>query len=381
MKPFRIDIPQEAIEDLRRRLTQTRWPSQIEGTGWSRGVPVDYLRSLAQAWADEFDWRAVESRLNQYPQFTTEIDGANIHFFHVRSPEPDATPLIMTHGWPGSVAEYLDVIGPLTDPRAHGGDPAAAYHLVIPTPPGFGFSGPTTEQGWDIGRIAAAWAELMARLGYEKYAVQGSDLGTWISMALSAMDHEHVIGAHVNFLLTPPPDNPEIMGTLTPEDFQRLGTMGSWITEKSAYMWVQSTRPQTLSYALTDSPVGQLAWIAEKFYEWTDSTDSPQDAVSTEQLLANVSIYWFTATAGSSAGHYYDTAHDPSAWAPRERGTVPTGVAVSLTQDVAIRKLAERDHNVVHWSEFERGGHFAAMENPEFLAGDVRAFFGGLRTR
>ena len=385
MKPFRIDIPQEAIEDLRRRLTQTRWPSQIEGTGWSRGVPVDYLRSLAQAWADEFDWRAVESRLNQYPQFTTEIDGANIHFFHVRSPEPDATPLIMTHGWPGSVAEYLDVIGPLTDPRAHGGDPAAAYHLVIPTPPGFGFSGPTTEQGWDIGRIAAAWAELMARLGYEKYAVQGSDLGTWISMALSAMDHEHVIGAHVNFLLTPPPDNPEIMGTLTPEDFQRLGTMGSWITEKSAYMWVQSTRPQTLSYALTDSPVGQLAWMVEKFREWTDpAAELPEQAVDLDQLLTGVSVSWFTRAGASSAHGTYEGMQAYRAMVERQASGggappegppgPPTGVAV-FAADTGIRSLLDPAGTMEHWTEYDSGGHFPAMEVPELLTGDVRDFF------
>jgi pimeloyl-ACP methyl ester carboxylesterase len=232
------------------------------------------------------------------------------------------------------------------------------------------------------GRIAAVLVELMARLGYDRCGVQGGDVGAFVAPEVGRQAPGQVVGVHVNALVTFPSGDPAELAGLTGAEQQRMARMQHFQEEMMGYSHIQATRPQTLAYALTDSPAGQLAWIVEKFKEWTDpAADLPEDAVDRDHLLTNVSVYWFTATAGSSAGHYYDTAHDPSAWAPRERGTVPTGVAVSLTQDVAIRKLAERDHNVVHWSEFERGGHFAAMENPEFLAGDVRAFFGGLRTR
>ena len=345
-------------------------------------MPVGYLRELAEYWRTSYDWRKHEARLNQLPQFTTAIDGTNLHFLHIRSPEPAATPLLLLHGWPGSVVEFLELVGPLTDPAAHGGDPADAFHLVIPSLPGFGFSGPVAEPSLSYGRIAAVLVELMARLGYDRYGVQGGDVGAFVAPEVGRLAPGQVVGVHVNALVTFPSGDPAQLADLTGAEQQRMARMQHFQEEMMGYSHIQGTRPQTLAYGLTDSPAGQLAWIVEKFKEWTDpAADLPEDAVDRDHLLTNVSVYWFTATAGSSAGHYYDTAHDPSASAPRERGTVPTGVAVSLTQDVAIRKLAERDHNVVHWSEFERGGHFAAMENPEFLAGDVRAFFGGLRTR
>jgi epoxide hydrolase len=380
IRPFRIEVPQAALDDLGERLARTRWPAEPEGIGWSRGVPVGYLRELAEYWRTAYDWRRHEARLNQLPQFTTTVDGANLHFLHVRSPEPEATPLLLIHGWPGSVVEFQELIGPLTDPRAHGGDPADAFHVVVPSIPGHGFSGPLAETGWNHGRIAGAFVELMARLGYDRYGTQGGDIGAFEAPLVGRLAPDQVIGVHVNALVTFPSGDPAELADLTEAEQQRLARMRHFQDEMMGYSHIQGTRPQTIAYALTDSPAGQLAWIVEKFKEWTDPTaELPEDAVDRDHLLTNVSIYWFTATAGSAANLYYETYHDPSMFAPRERGTVPTGVAVSLTQDVAVRKLAERDHNVVHWSEFDRGGHFAAMEAPEFLVGDVRAFFRTLR--
>ncbi len=295
MDPFRIEIPQADLDDLHRRLADTRWPDELPGVGWSRGVPLRYLKELAEYWRTSYDWRAAEARLNQFPQFTTVIDGANVHLLHVRSPESQALPLLLTHGWPGSVAEFLDVIGPLTDPGAHGGDPADAFHLVIPTIPGYGFSGPTGQPGWNFPRIANAWAELMRRLGYDHYAAQGGDVGALISLTLAGLHPERVAGVHVNFLITPPPDDPSQLAGLSESEQARLGRMSRFVADLSGYMKLQSTRPQTLAYALTDSPVGQLAWVVEKFREWTDSAKVPEDAVDRDQLLTNVMLYWLTA--------------------------------------------------------------------------------------
>jgi epoxide hydrolase len=368
------------LDDLRERLARTRWPAEPEGIGWSRGVPVGYLKGLAEYWRTGYDWREHEDRLNRLPQFTTTIDGANLHFIHARSPEPGAVPLLLIHGWPGSVVEFQELVGPLTDPGAYGGDPGDAFHVVIPSLPGFGFSGPLDDGGWTYDRIAGAFMELMTRLGYERFGVQGGDVGAFVAPVVGRRAPERVVGVHVNALVTFPSGEPGELDGLTEAEQQRLARMRHFQEEMMGYSQIQATRPQTLAYGLTDSPVGQLAWIVEKFKEWTDpAAELPTDAVDRDHLLTNVSIYWFTATAGSSAAHYYDVYHDPAAWEPKERGTVPTGVAVSLTQDVAVRRLAERDHNVVHWSEFERGGHFAAMEAPEFLLGDVREFFRKLR--
>ncbi|HET6211146.1 MAG TPA: epoxide hydrolase [Jatrophihabitans sp.] len=380
MRPFRIAVPDEDLTDLQRRLAETRWPSEIAGSGWSRGVPLEYLKELAEYWRTGYDWRAAEARLNSFDQFITEIDGVDIHFLHVRSPEPDAVPLIISHGWPSSVVEFLDVIRPLTDPRSYGGDPSQAYHVVIPSLPGFGFSGPVTEPGWEVVRIARAWIELMSRLGYDRYVVQGGDLGVWISMAVAAMDSEHVLGMHVNFLVTPPSGDPAELAGLTEQDFGRLGRLAAWAGEQSGYMKIQATRPQTLAYALTDSPAGQLAWITEKFWEWTDSATVPEDAVSRDQLLTNVSIYWLTGTAGPSAQLYYEMADQlPTAATPPPLPPplpVKLGVAV-YPQDASlpIRALAEpRFPNIVQWTEFDRGGHFPAMEEPDLFVQDLRSF-------
>jgi len=378
IRPYRINVPQADIDDLRDRLARTRWAPGLPGTGWERGVPAAYLRELAAYWAGGYDWRAHEAALNAIPQFITTIDGADVHFLHVRSAEPDATPLMLLHGWPGSVVEFLDVIGPLTDPAAHGGDPADAFHLVIPSLPGYGFSGPLTETGWTDGRAAAALAELMARLGYQRYGVQGGDVGALIGPLMGRAAPDRVIGVHVNALVTFPTGDPADMAAMTDADRGRLAAMQAWQERSSAYMQVQGTRPQTIAQSLTDSPSGLLAWIVEKFREWTDpAAQRPEDAVDRDRILTDVSIYWFTATAGSAAHTYYERFNDPAMWTPRERSAVPTAVAV-FTTDVSVRPFADKVHNVVRWTEFDRGGHFAALEAPDLLTADVREFFRSL---
>jgi pimeloyl-ACP methyl ester carboxylesterase len=375
IRPYRISIPQADIDDLRERLARTRWARDLPGTGWERGVPASYLRELASYWADGYDWRAQEAALNAHPQFITTIDGADVHFLHVRSAEPGATPLMLLHGWPGSVVEFLDLIGPLTDPAAHGGDPADAFHLVIPSLPGYGFSGPLTGTGWTDGRTAAALTELMARLGYGRYGVQGGDVGAFIGPLMGRAAPDRVIGVHVNALVTFPTGDPADMAALTGAERGRLAGMKEWQERSGAYMQVQGTRPQTIGQSLVDSPSGLLAWIVEKFQEWTDPAATlPEDAVDRDRILTDVSIYWFTATAGSAAHTYYERFNDPAMWQPRERSAVPTGVAV-FTTDMSIRPFASKASNVVHWSEFGRGGHFAALEAPDLLAADVREFF------
>jgi len=373
LRRFRIDIPDAALDDLRDRLGRTRWPAELPGSGWEAGVPVGYLKDLAAYWATGFDWRAQEARLNAFPQFTTVIDGQNVHFLHVRSAEPTALPLIITHGWPGSVAEFVDLIGLLTDPASHGGDPADAFHVVAPSLPGFGFSTPLSGPGWDTRRVAGAWARLMDRLGYDRYGAQGGDTGSFVSPELGRIDPEHVVGVHVNNLGTFPSGDPAELAGLSEADQARLAYLQRYGQEMTGYAILQSTRPQTLSYALTDSPAGQLAWIVEKFKEWTDPAASlPEDAVDRDLILTDVSLYWLTATAGSAARIYFEGARS---WGQAaQRSAVPTAVAV-FPGDTTIRPLAERDHNVVHWTEFSRGGHFAAMEAPDLLAGDVRDFF------
>jgi microsomal epoxide hydrolase len=375
LTPFRIDVPQADLDDLRDRLARTRWPDELPGAGWDYGIPLEYTKELAGYWRTGYDWRVHEARLNGFGQFTTTIDGQRIHFLHIRSASSGALPLIVTHGWPGSVVEFMEIIGPLTDPAAFGGASDDAFDLVIPSIPGYGFSGPTTDRGWDVRRVARAWASLMARLGYQRYGAQGGDWGAIISRELGLADPEHVAGVHLNMLITRPPDD---LGELTGEETRRLGRSRQFRNTGSGYNMIQSTRPQTLAYGLTDSPAGQLAWITEKFYEWTDG-GLPHEAVDRDQLLTNVTLYWLTGTAGSSARLYYETARS-RAWNPAARSEVPTGVAVFPREIApAIRRFAEPANNITHWSEFDRGGHFAAMEVPDLLVGDVREFFRPLR--
>ncbi|MFE1950742.1 epoxide hydrolase family protein [Streptomyces sp. NPDC059524] len=355
IKPFRVDVPQAALDDLADRLSRTRWPDELADAGWDYGFPLARLKELAEHWRTRYDWRAHEARLNELPHFVTEIDGQDIHFVHVRSANPDALALILTHGWPGSFLEFLDVVGPLS----------RDFHLVVPSIPGYGFSGPTHERGWDAERIARAWAELMDRLGYDRYGAQGGDFGAGISLAVGGVAPDRVVGVHVNYLPTRP--DPEAGLVLSARDEARLDKVRQLMANRPPYQALQALTPQTIGYALTDSPVGQLVWIAERFAAWTD----PATPVDDERILTDVSLYWLTATAASSARLHHDAARGTKLPCP-----VPVGVAVfahDITQ--SVRPLAERLYDVVHWSEFEHGGHFAAMEVPEPFARDVREFF------
>ncbi|MBB5782404.1 epoxide hydrolase family protein [Nonomuraea jabiensis] len=507
IRPFRIEVPQQDLDDLRTRLAMTRWQDQLPGTGWERGVPLDYLKNLAEYWRTGYDWRAHEARLNELPQFTTTIDGQNIHFAHIRSENPSALPLMLLHGWPGTFVMFLDVIEPLS----------RDFHLVIPSLPGFGFSTPLSGPGWDPARTARAFTQLMALLGYDRYGVQGGDSGSFIAPEMGKHAPDHVVGVHLNAAITFPVGQEGEMDGLTEEERRRWDTMQNF---NDGYLQTQSKRPQTVSYGLHDSPVGQLAWIMEKFKELTDPVEGlPEDSLDRDLMLTNVTIYWLTGTAGSSAQFYYESmgtaawsesgptdwtapssgdsvpsetsdwasapdadaagewdgasgsggpgwsasrsgasasgasasgvsgssasdpsasgsgasgsgasgsgasgssasgssASDPSAscsgvagsggggdwgdatasrasnlggvgdwggagdWAAAARGTVPTGVLVSKPCDVTIRPWAERDHNIVHWAEYDKGGHFFATEQPALFAEDVTTFFATLR--
>ena len=337
-------------------------------------MPVSYLRELAAYWACEYDWRANEASLNAYPQFLTTIDGTQVHFLHVRSAEPRATPLLLLHGFARLDHEITSLIGPLTDPVAYGGDPADAFHLVIPSLPGYGFSGPLTETGWTDGRTAAL-AELMDRLGYRRYGVQGGDVGAFIAPLIGRTVPDRVIGLHLNSLVTFPTGDPADMAALTEADRARLAAMQQWQERSSAYMQVQGTRPQTIAHALNDSPAGLLAWIVEKFQESTDPAAAlPEDAVDRDRILTDVSIYWFTGNGRMGGPHLLRAVQRPGHVAAAERSAVPVAVAV-FTTDVTVRRFAEHAHNVVRWTEFGRGGHFAAMEAPDLLTADLREFF------
>jgi microsomal epoxide hydrolase len=389
IEPFRIAVADEELDDLRRRIRDTRYPDQMPDTGWSYGTNLDELRPLAEHWADGYDWRRHEAELNAFPQFLTSVPGTSgaaqgggaaqrVHFLHVRSPRPDALPLVLTHGWPGSISEFTRLVGPLADPEAHGGDPADAFHVVVPSLPGYGFSGPTTEPGWDVRRIAGAWAELMARLGYERFGAQGGDWGSMVSRHLGDLAPDRVVGVHVNMMTATPPGEPDDLADLSEREAAMMARAQDYLATGSGYVAIQSTRPQTLAYSLVDSPVGLLSWILEKFWAWTDNDGRVTDAVSADELLTNVSIYWFTRTGGTSARLYYESLRSNAVRVPPI--SVPLGVANFPGEIIgARRRWVERENNLVHWSEFDRGGHFAALEEPDLLVGDIRAFFRKLR--
>ncbi|MEV4149473.1 epoxide hydrolase family protein [Amycolatopsis sp. NPDC049691] len=379
ISPFRIDVPQTDLDDLRTRLANTRWPDQPADAGWRLGAPVDYVRELAEYWRTGFDWRAQEERINGFPQFTTSIDGTTVHFLHVVSPEPDATPVLLTHGWPGSIVEFLDVIGPLTDPRAYGGDPASALTVVVPSIPGYGFSGPTPTPDWGPDRIARAFATLMTMLGYERFGAHGGDWGAIISRELAVQFPARLLGIHVTMLASAVPRSPADLEGLTGDELaagrRSLEKGQAFSASGTGYAMIQATKPQTLAYGLHDSPAGQLAWIAEKFRSFSNTS---VDLIDRDDLLANVSIYWFTQTANSSARLY---AALTGGWgAPPASNPVPTGVAV-FPDDIGlpIRTLGERTDKIVRWTEFPKGGHFPALEEPDALIGDIREFFSSLR--
>ncbi|MFI6896664.1 epoxide hydrolase family protein [Streptomyces sp. NPDC050256] len=376
--PFRVDIPQALLDELDDRLARTRWPDELPDAGWSYGVNKDYLAELVEYWRSGYDWRRHEARLNRFPQFTTEIDGQNVHFLHVPSPEAEAVPLVMTHGWPSTVYDFQEVIGPLTDPRAHGGDPADAFHVVAPSVPGFAFSGPTRQAGWGIKRTARAWAELMRRLDYPQYGAHGGDFGSLVSPEVGRVDPEHVLGVHVHALVNAStPSTPEILAALTEAEQAQARLNQQWWQGHSGYATQMSTRPQTLAYALNDSPVGQLAWNLEWFVDW-DPSRTDQAPVDRDAILTDVAILWLTETAGSAARIYLESGHE--AWGSRpEPSPVPTGVA-NFIGDRAIRGLAEQTNKITHWSCHSTGGHFAPLQAPDDLVADIRTFFKGLRT-
>jgi pimeloyl-ACP methyl ester carboxylesterase len=375
IRPFRVDIPKADLDDLHQRLGHTRWPADPPEEGWSRGVPPAYLRDLAEHWRTGFDWRRQEARLNSHPQFTTEIDGQNIHFVHVRSAAPGALPLLLLHGYPSTFVDFEGMIGPLSSPESLGGDTADSFDLVIPSLPGYGFSTPLSGPGWDLKRTAQAFAELMDRLGCARYVVHGSDVGAGIAGQLANLDSGHVAAVHVAtdpaplaLLGMPIPDAPA--GSPEQERIERLRAYGQ---DGSGYLRIQQTRPQTLAYALTDSPVGQLAWIVEKYKEWTNpAAGLPEDAVDLDQLLTSVSVYWFTRSGASAAHSIWESAHAEPDWGGGS--STPTGYAVFNTLSV-VRPILDPEAKVKHWSEFQEGGHFPAMEEPALLAEDLRHFF------
>jgi pimeloyl-ACP methyl ester carboxylesterase len=368
IRPFRVEVSEAVLDDLRDRLARTRWPDQIPGSGWDYGTDLAYLQDLCGYWETKFDWREQEDRFNRWPHFLTDIDGQQIHFIHAKSDDPDALPLIMSHGWPGSVSEFLDVIEPLRE----------SFHVVVPSLPGYGWSGPTTQPGWDVKRVAQAWAALMARLGYDRYGAQGGDWGAMISAQLAALDPEHVIGLHSNMLLAFPEDASGI--TLTDEETADLAAAGAFMQTGSAYQEIQGKNPQTLGYGLTDSPAGLAGWIVEKFRAWTDNNGSPEDAVSRDQLLTNITVYWVTKTINSSIRLYCESQRSARFGPVGEYIGVPTAAAVFPKEMFRIpRAYAESRFNLVRYNRFDRGGHFAALEEPDLLVDDIREFFKELR--
>ena len=375
IRPFEVAIPEAALEDLRRRLNATRWPDAETPDDWSQGIPLSYMQEICQYWADGYDWRRCEGVLNGMDHFRTEIDGLDIHFLHMRSPHPDALPLLISHGWPGSILEFRHVIGPLTDPTAHGGKAEDAFHVIAPSLPGFGFSGKPAAPGWSVQRIATAWGQLMDRLGYDRYLAQGGDWGSSITRQIGVQEGEHCLGVHLN-MVTERPD-PETMDDLTDFERKALASAKHYVDWDSGYSKQQSTRPQTLGYGLADSPSGQAAWILEKFWAWTDCGGHPENALSRDDMLDNIMLYWLPGTAASSARLYWES------FGRRSTDDVKIPVGCSLYPKeifAASRRWAEkRFHNIIHWNELPMGGHFAAMEQPELFVDELRTCFRALR--
>ena len=383
IRPFEIAVPDEVLADLRVRLANTRYPDQV-GDPWVYGTDIAYLRQLVDYWRDEYDWREQERRLNAFDNYKTRIDGLDIHFIHQRSPEPDALPIVITHGWPGSVVEFLEAIGPLTDPVAHGGDAADAFHVVAPSMPGYGFSDKPREPGMGPEQIADINAQLMARLGYERYGAQGGDWGAAVSTWLAAKYASNVAGLHLNMAFAgPPADSDDPTGGATPEELARMQARTAELADGFAYSAIQGTKPQTLGYGLNDSPAGLAGWIVEKFQSWCDCSGDPETIFTKDELLTNIMLYWVTGTATSAARLYYESSNQAAAGLivmPEGRIEVPTGVAL-FPQELILppRAWVERQFNLTHWSEMPRGGHFAAFEQPELLVEDLRTFYRDLR--
>ena len=369
--PFTLSIAQTELEDLYHRIDMTRWPEDATVDDWSQGVPLGAMRELVDYWRHDYDWRPCERRLNELGQYKTTIDGVEIHFLHARSPYEDALPLVLTHGWPGSVREFLDLVPRLTHPEDHGGSAADAFHVVVPSLPGYGFSGKPTEAGWGVGRIGAAWAELMGRLGYERWVAQGGDWGGIVTCAIGVLAPDGCAAIHTNMPFAPPPDN--VLTAPTDEDLQAMARGKDYQDNGSGYSKQQSTKPQTVGYSLVDSPVGLAAWIFEKMHAWTDNAGSPFDALSRDAILDNIMIYWLSETGASSARLYWESYGGAMA-------TVTIGVPVGVSQfpeeivptpRTWFEKVAPQ---ITYWNKAEKGGHFAAWEQPDLFARELRAW-------
>lgn len=367
--PFHVSFDPAAITRLRQRLALTRWPEKETVNDWSQGVPLATMQDFTAYWRDHYDMTRLARRLNAYPQFRTKIDGLGIHFIHVRSKHANATPIILTHGWPGSVVEFLKIIGPLTDPEAHGGKAEDAFHVVIPSLPGFGFSDKPTEKGWGLPRIAKAWGTLMTRLGYNHYLAQGGDWGAGVTTWMAKLHVPGLSGVHLNLpIFFPPP----IEGKPTPEEEASIAQLVAFNNDKSAYAKLMATRPQTIGYALADSPVGQASWIYEKFGEWTDTKHRPEDELTRDEMLDNIMLYWLTDTAASSARLYAESFF--SDFSPQKLD-IPVGVTVFPGELFRALKIwGERSYSkLAYWNEVPKGGHFAAFEQPEIFVQEMRA--------
>lgn len=375
IRKFQLEVTDAVLDDLKKRLSMTRWPNKETPEDWSQGIPLGYMKELCDYWQHEYDWRAREERLNRFPQFITEIDGVDIHFIHLPSVHENARPLIITHGWPGSVVEFHKVIEPLADPTAHGGNTEDAFHVVVPSLPGYGFSGKPEVTGWGIEKIADIWGELMARLGYDHYFAQGGDWGAMVTTHIGLQDKEHCDAIHLNMPVVIPDAN--TMAELTPSEQASLMSMKFYQDWDSGYSKQQSTRPQTVGYGLVDSPSGQAAWIIEKFYQWTDCNGHPENAISRDELLDNVMMYWLSKSAASSARLYWESFKNP----PQDEVDIPTGCSIFPKEIVrpSERWIRKRFTNLKYYNELEKGGHFAAFEQPEIFLQEIRTYFRSLR--
>jgi len=371
IRPFTIDIPAQQIADLKTRLALTRWPDKETPEDWSQGIPLAYMQEIQDYWLHHYDWPARQTKLNVSPGFLTELDGLDIHFLHIRSPHANARPLLLTHGWPGSIVEFQKVIAPLTDPTQHGGSADDAFHLVCPTLPGFGFSGKPTTPGWDIAKIATAWNTLMVRLGYDHYLAQGGDWGAIVTSMIGAQNLGNCQGIHITMPIVPP--DPETMNDLSELEKSTLAGLKFYQDHDSGYSKQQATRPQTLGYGLADSPIGQAAWIIEKFYQWTDCDGHPENVISRDELLDNVMLYWLPDAGASSARIYWEsfgrTGNDPI--------NLPVGCSIFPKEifKTSERWAKKRFTNLVHFNVLQKGGHFAALEQPEAFIGELRDCF------
>ncbi|MFT4824408.1 MAG: pimeloyl-ACP methyl ester carboxylesterase [Halioglobus sp.] len=372
---YTINVSDDDIADLKRRLSQTRWPDQIPGTDWRYGAKTDYIESLCEYWANDYDWRKHESELNRYPQFITEIDGHDIHFVHVKSAHENATPLLISHGWPGTVVEFLKVIAPLVDPEAHGGKADDAFHVICPSLPGYGFSSTTHREQIDTLTMAEMFAELMSRLGYEKYIAQGGDWGAIITSNIGVVDADHLYGIHLNMPFGYPMTADPHEG-LSAAEIEGLASVAHFDAQETGYQKIQGTKPQTLGVGLNDSPAGLCAWITEKFYSWMDCDGDIESVLDRDALLTNISVYWFTQSICSSTRLYYEVTQNPRLKFLEQPVTVPTGVA-RYPKEIMLfpRKWCDNVYsNIVQWTAFEKGGHFAAMERPEEFVNELRGF-------